>query len=97
MTEDGACALPGNILVEEDAAPPGNIPVEAEVDCIICSDNTADVKFEPCGHRIICRECCGRMKNCLQCQQAIREKVFMGESFKHETFTLCVYCCLTGN
>ena len=26
----------------------------AEVDCIICCENTATVTFQPCGHKITC-------------------------------------------
>lgn len=43
--------------------------------CIICEENAANVRFEPCKHQICCDGCCAKMKKCIACQQAIQEKV----------------------
>ena len=33
------------------------------------------VRFEPCGHIIVCTECCARMKRCLECKARIERKM----------------------
>ena len=35
--------------------------------CVLC-ENPADVKFEPCGHIIMCKECADRAKRCPICK-----------------------------
>ncbi|XP_035697228.1 E3 ubiquitin-protein ligase MIB2-like isoform X1 [Branchiostoma floridae] len=53
-------------------------PLDVQVDCtecIVCDDNMANVKFEPCNHTIACVECSTRMKKCIKCQQPITRKV----------------------
>jgi len=44
-------------------------------ECSLCSEVTSLVLFEPCGHRIVCEECCVRMKKCVNCQLVIHRKV----------------------
>ena len=39
-------------------------PIE---ECFLC-DAPVDVKFEPCGHAILCSECAERAKKCLKCK-----------------------------
>lgn len=54
------------------------IPQEGENEesqCIVCSDEPASVKFEPCGHVIACQDCAARMKKCLKCKGTITRKV----------------------
>lgn len=46
-----------------------------ESQCIVCSDEPASVKFEPCGHVIACQDCAARMKKCLKCKGAITRKI----------------------
>ena len=36
--------------------------------CFLCEDATADVRFEPCGHIIMCRKCAERVKKCPTCR-----------------------------
>ena len=36
-------------------------------ECFLC-DAPVDVKFEPCGHAILCHECAERAKKCLKCK-----------------------------
>ena len=35
--------------------------------CVLC-ESPADVKFEPCGHTIMCKECADRAKRCPNCK-----------------------------
>jgi len=49
---------------------------ELPVDCLVCEDEEAVVIFKPCGHKIVCPECCVKMKKCLTCQAVIEKKVF---------------------
>jgi len=46
-----------------------------ESQCIVCSDEPASVKFEPCGHMIACKDCAARMKKCLKCKSTITRKI----------------------
>jgi hypothetical protein len=36
-------------------------------ECFLC-DAPVDVKFEPCGHAILCSECAERARKCLKCK-----------------------------
>lgn len=51
-----------------------------EVQCIVCSDEPASVKFEPCGHVIACKDCATRMKKCLKCKNVIERKISSEET-----------------
>ncbi|KAK3104710.1 hypothetical protein FSP39_008391 [Pinctada imbricata] len=62
----------------------GNVPslrssslkVEHELtECLVCSDNMATVKVEPCGHYAACRECVIKMKRCIICREIIENKI----------------------
>ena len=49
-------------------------------ECQICCEkikgkDKRPVRFEPCGHIIVCSECCTRMKRCLECKALIEKKV----------------------
>lgn len=44
-------------------------------ECLLCSEVTDLATFEPCGHQVVCEECCTRMKKCVSCQQAIHRKL----------------------
>ncbi|CAL8095409.1 unnamed protein product [Orchesella dallaii] len=44
-------------------------------ECLLCSEVMDLILFEPCGHQIVCDECCVRMKKCLNCHQPILRKV----------------------
>ena len=48
------------------------------VECLVCSDNLASVKVEPCGHYAACTECCVKMKRCIICRTVIENKIFPG-------------------
>lgn len=53
---------------------------KAETHCQICCEpmrgSLRPVLFEPCGHIIVCTECCPpRMKKCLQCKGKIDRKI----------------------
>ncbi|XP_064642010.1 E3 ubiquitin-protein ligase MIB2-like isoform X2 [Lineus longissimus] len=48
---------------------------EEKVDCMVCCDDIATVKFEPCNHKIVCSDCCIKMKKCLVCQEIIVSKI----------------------
>lgn len=54
---------------------------EAEsVECVVCSDEPPSVKFEPCGHMIVCEGCAKRMKKCLKCKGVIERKIPSGQN-----------------
>lgn len=48
--------------------------------CIICDECPADILFEPCKHKISCRECCLKMKRCVLCQLNIDAKYTHGKT-----------------
>ena len=49
------------------------------LECQICLEPMKKalrpVKFEPCGHTIVCSDCCPRMKKCIECKTLIDRKV----------------------
>ncbi|XP_077998099.1 E3 ubiquitin-protein ligase MIB2-like [Glandiceps talaboti] len=46
-----------------------------EVDCLVCTEAVADVIFQPCGHKVACKDCATRMKKCISCQTTIIQKL----------------------
>lgn len=54
-------------------------PVIRGVACKICDECPANVRFDPCGHKLYCEECCKRMKCCLSCGVKITAKVAIEE------------------
>jgi hypothetical protein len=46
--------------------------------CIICDECPADILFEPCKHKISCKDCCLKMKRCVLCQLNIDAKYTHG-------------------
>lgn len=50
------------------------------VECVVCSDEPPSVKFEPCGHMIVCEGCATRMKKCLKCKRVIEKKISSGKN-----------------
>ena len=50
-----------------------------KVDCMVCEEEEAIVIFKPCGHRIVCPDCCVKMKKCLTCQLPINKKTLKGK------------------
>ncbi|CAH1773486.1 unnamed protein product [Owenia fusiformis] len=51
---------------------------ESGPECMVCCDVSANVTFKPCGHRIVCSDCCVKMKKCLVCQGIIEKKIGKG-------------------
>ena len=47
--------------------------------CIICDECPADILFEPCKHKISCKDCCIKMKRCILCQLNIDAKYTHGK------------------
>lgn len=50
-------------------------PIVKTGECLLCSEVIDLVYFEPCGHQLVCEECCIRMKKCLNCHQPILRKI----------------------
>lgn len=50
-------------------------------DCMVCEEMFACVTFQPCGHVVVCVECCQRMKTCLKCQHKIEHKYGPGTDY----------------
>ncbi|XP_014779343.1 E3 ubiquitin-protein ligase MIB2 isoform X1 [Octopus bimaculoides] len=50
--------------------------VSTRLQCLLCKDNQATVKFYPCKHTVTCSNCYSknRLKNCIQCQHPITSK-----------------------
>ena len=44
-------------------------------ECMVCSDQTRDILFLPCGHVTVCGQCSVRVKKCLLCKEYIDERV----------------------
>ncbi|BFZ22874.1 hypothetical protein BsWGS_25913 [Bradybaena similaris] len=59
-------------LKQESMKSLGQIPGKEE--CELCCSPTALVRFVPCGHQMVCVECCVKMKKCLQCKTPINHK-----------------------
>lgn len=53
---------------------PLKIPTKT-AECLLCSEVIDLIYFEPCGHQLVCEECCIRMKKCLNCHQQILRKI----------------------
>ncbi len=56
----------------------------ASIECQICCEpmpnqNSKPVRFEPCGHVVVCTECCPRMKKCIECKEKIERKVVINK------------------
>ncbi|KAL3861794.1 hypothetical protein ACJMK2_007813 [Sinanodonta woodiana] len=49
--------------------------INTEVECMVCSEQLAVVRFEPCGHIIACQDCCIKMKRCIECKTQITDKI----------------------
>ena len=58
--------------------PPAERPASPVRECMVCCDVTADVTFQPCGHKIVCVDCCIKMKKCLVCMKTISKKLGPG-------------------
>ncbi|XP_077535262.1 uncharacterized protein LOC144147089 [Haemaphysalis longicornis] len=48
-------------------------------ECKSCRKRPANVRFEPCGDRLFCEECCNRMLYCVRCDAKIARKVAIEE------------------
>lgn len=79
-----------------------NIP-SSEKECIICEDQQASIKFEPCGHVVVCQECCQRVKKikrCFTCRANIEFKKIGDKELSEpidnpstdEDITVCTIC-----
>lgn len=62
-------------------------------ECRVCCDQPADVTFQPCGHQLVCDECCIKMKKCLECQQLITSKISKGKIFAW-ILPEVIWCCI---
>jgi hypothetical protein len=43
-------------------------------ECMVCSDQTRDVLFLPCGHVTVCHQCSVRVKKCLLCKEFVDDR-----------------------
>jgi len=73
------------------SAAAGTLPImgnDVPAECMLCAEVTYLIYFDPCGHGVVCEECCIRMKKCVSCQQVIRRKVNRyGQSISAENRT----------
>lgn len=74
------------------------LPPESEAsytgECEVCCNSRANILFEPCGHVIVCAECCIKMKRCLKCKKPITSKLAEGKRKKKDEDWLapCLLC-----
>ena len=54
---------------------PSAIRSECQLCCEIMKKALRPVRFEPCGHVLVCSECCPRIKKCIKCEIRIEKKV----------------------
>ena len=43
-------------------------------ECMVCSDQSRDVLFLPCGHITVCHQCSARVKKCLLCKEFVDDR-----------------------
>lgn len=65
---------------DDNSMPPpppssGLVRLECQICCEPMRKDLRPVKFEPCGHTIVCSDCCPRMKKCIECKTLIDRKV----------------------
>ncbi|WAR14989.1 MIB2-like protein [Mya arenaria] len=46
-----------------------------DVMCEICMDQRASVMFKPCQHVVVCKDCCVKIKKCIECKSTVKEKI----------------------
>ena len=57
--------------------------------CFLC-ESSVDVKFEPCGHALMCHSCADRAKKCPLCKVCSLCVHYFGQELKHwDFFTTC--------
>lgn len=49
--------------------------------CDVCSEQRATITFQPCQHKVVCGECCIKMKKCIECKMPITAKIDEGKRF----------------
>ena len=71
--------------------------------CVLCLSTISDVTAQPCGHKVLCRDCCNDVTRCPICETFIMQRK-AGEgvqTFESVDFTnnvliqkcrLCCYC-----
>lgn len=57
-------------------------------ECELCCNAVANVTFKPCGHVIVCADCCIKMKRCLTCRTNIEGKYAAGKKQHFLNFAL---------
>ncbi|XP_064385292.1 E3 ubiquitin-protein ligase MIB1-like isoform X2 [Halichondria panicea] len=63
-------SLPVGVMIPAGATGGGSVGVAIEP-CFLC-EAPVDVKFEPCGHAVMCAECAQRAKKCPTCKAAVK-------------------------
>ncbi|XP_064385276.1 E3 ubiquitin-protein ligase mind-bomb-like isoform X1 [Halichondria panicea] len=63
-------SLPVGVMDTAGATGGGSVGVAIEP-CFLC-EAPVDVKFEPCGHAVMCAECAQRAKKCPTCKAAVK-------------------------
>jgi len=48
--------------------------------CMVCSNDNAEVVFQPCGHKVSCSACARRTKKCIACKAVITKKAGIKKS-----------------
>ncbi|KAL4220948.1 E3 ubiquitin-protein ligase mib2 [Mactra antiquata] len=52
--------------------------------CDVCCEQRACITFQPCKHMVACRDCCIKMKKCIECKVPITAKI---DEDGHHVFT----------
>lgn len=59
-------------LMSEDLVAQLRAHLPGEAVCCICLDRSTSVKFDPCGHKAVCRDCASALQQCPLCRADIR-------------------------
>lgn len=51
--------------------------------CATCRQREPDILFVPCGHRVVCKSCCGNLSLCPHCSSQVKVK-FDKSKTKHQ-------------
>jgi hypothetical protein len=44
--------------------------------CMMCGVAQVGVRFQPCRHRVVCRDCSSCVNECILCHEVITAKLF---------------------
>ena len=73
--ENCAGCLKKCLMCRQDVESYSKLSITIQKICQVCDDMEANIRFEPCGHNVVCNHCAVRMKKCFSCQTPINAKI----------------------